>query len=100
MDGPPLEPDGPPLDRRAASRYRLLLADGVGEAYAAIYVMQSDPTPIVVYASRFTATARPFYRSRPAPNHRVEIGPLDVVVSGDDGQCFHAVEAYLKSLAN
>jgi hypothetical protein len=100
MGGPPLEPDGPPLDRPAASRYRLLLADGVEEAYAAIYSTQSDSTPIVVYASRFTPTARPFYRSRPAPNHRVEIGPFDVVVSGDGGQCFQAVEAYLKSLAN
>jgi len=70
MGGPPLEPDGPPLDRPAASRYRLLLADGVEEVYAAIYLMQSDSTPIVVYASRFTASARPFYGARPAPKVR------------------------------
>jgi hypothetical protein len=100
MDGPPVQPDGPPLDRRAASSYRLLLADGVEEAYAAIYLMQSDPTLIVVYASRFAATRRPFYHSRAASNHRFEIGSIDAVVSGDGGQCSLAVEAYLKSLAS
>jgi hypothetical protein len=100
MDGPPLVPDGPPLDRRAASSYRLLLADGVEEAYAAIYLMQSDQKLIVVYALRFTATKRPLYPSRAAFNHRFEIGSIDAVVSGDGGQCSLAVEAYLKSLAS
>jgi hypothetical protein len=100
MDGPPLEPDGPPVDRRAASRYRLGLADGVEEAYAAIYVTQSDSTLVVVYASRYATTKRTFYPSRAAPDHRFQIGPIEAVLSGDGGQCSQAVEAYLKSLAN
>jgi hypothetical protein len=99
-EGQLLVPDGPPLDRRAASRDRLLLADGVEEAYAAIYVKQPQPALIVVYAARFAATKRPFYPPGTASNHRIEIGPIDALVSGDGGQCSHAVEAYLKSLAN
>lgn len=100
MDGPLLGPDGPPLDQRAASRYRLLLAEGVEEAYAAIYVMQSDPTLVVVYASRSAATKRPVFPRSTASNHRLEIGPIDALVSGDGGPCSQAVEAYLKSLTN
>jgi hypothetical protein len=99
MDGPPQEPDGPPLDRRAAARYRLGLADGVEEAYAAIYVTQSEPTLVVLYASRYAATERTFHPSRTVPNHRFQIGPIEAVVSGDGGQCSQAVVAYLKSLA-
>jgi len=92
-------PDGPPLDRKAAARDRLLLADGVEEAYAAIYSMSPDGSPIVVYALRFTATTRPFYPPGTASNHRIETGTIDAFVSGDGGQCARAVEAYLKSLA-
>ena len=100
MAGPTLVPDGPPPTAREISGYRLRLADGVEEAYAAIYLMQSEPTLIVVYASRFADTKRPFYPPSTASNHRFEIGPIDAVVSGDGGQCSQAVEAYLKSLAN
>jgi hypothetical protein len=100
MDGPSLVPDGPPPTARELSRYRLLLADGVEEAYAAIYT-QSDTNPIVVSALRFAVTERPFSppHDEQASNHRVEIGPFDAVVSGDNGQCSQAVEAYLESLA-
>ena len=98
MDGPTLVPDGPPPTAREVSRYRLQLADGVEEAYAAIYLMQSEPKLIVVYGLRFAAAGRPFYPPRKASSHRFEIGPLDVVVSGDGGQCSQAVEAYLKAL--
>jgi len=37
VEGPAPQPDGPPLDRRTASRYFLALADGVEEAYAALF---------------------------------------------------------------
>lgn len=100
MQPSPLIPDGPPLEPREASRYRLLLADGVEEAYAAIYFKQPEPALIVVYAARFAAAKRPFYSPGTASNHRIEIGPIDALVSGDGGQCSQAVEAYLKSLAN
>jgi hypothetical protein len=75
-----------------------LLAKGVEEAYIAVYANQSDLTkPVVVYALRFSATEEPpFY---PPSNSRFEIGPINGIVSGEDGQCAHAVETYLKSLA-
>jgi hypothetical protein len=78
-----------------------LLAEGVEEAYIAIYSNQSDLTkPIVVYALRFAATTkRPFYPPGTASNRRFEIGPVNGIVSGDDGQCSQTVGAYLKSLA-
>jgi len=100
MDGPILGPDAPPLDRNAVSRYRLQLADGVEEAYAAVYRMQSDPSLVVVLALRFAATEKPFYplSNRRTSEHRVEIGQLHAVVSGNGGQCFQAVEAYIRSL--
>lgn len=100
VDGPTLVPDGPPPTAREISRSRLLLADGVEEAYAGIYLMQSEPKLIVVYGLRFAVTKRPFYPPSTASNHRFAIGPIDVLVSGDGGQCSQAVEAYLKSLAN
>jgi hypothetical protein len=99
-------PDGPRLTAREFSRYRLQLADGVTEAYAAIY-KQSEPEQesILVYALRFLSTERPVDRSSetpPSKNPRViqvAIGPIVTVVHGDGGQCFQAVGAYLKSLA-
>ena len=97
-------PDGPPLTAREFSRYRLQLADGVKEAYAAIY-KQSEPEPILVYALRFPGTERPVDRSgdtQPSKNPRViqvALGPIMTVVHGDGGQCFQAVGAYLQSLA-
>jgi len=98
MGGWPVEPDGPPLDRRAASRYRLRLADNVEEAYAAIYMTDSDPAVVVVYASRLAATERTLDASRVGPKHRFQIGPIDVVVSGDGRECSQAIDAYLNSL--
>ncbi len=90
----PLPPDGPHLSPE-------LLAEGVEEASVAVYSNQSDLTkPIAVYALRFAATARPFYPPGTASNHRFEIGPINGIVSGDDGRCSRAVEAYLKSLGN
>ncbi|MQA28374.1 MAG: hypothetical protein GEU82_00845 [Luteitalea sp.] len=103
IDGPPRAPDGPPLAGRAASRYFLQSADGVEEAYAAIY-RQPEPELIVVYALRFAVAGkdvdRPRYEIGPkvqtAP--RIEFGPITVVVSGERGECSYAVESYLRSL--
>ena len=65
----------------------------------ATYMMKSDANLIVVLAVRFAASKKPFYPlSSRAPNHRVEIGQLHAVVSGDGGQCSQAIETYLKSL--
>ena len=103
MDPPLLLPDAPPLSAGERARYRLHFADGVEEAYAAIYT-QSEPELIVVYASRLAGTEWPVgLTDQRAPRNpraiRVAIGPLDALVSGDGGVCFQVVGAYLKSLA-
>lgn len=93
-------PDGPPLSGREASRYLAKLADGVEEGYAAFY-SQPGPNLIAVFALRFARAAstadRPA-RSRVPATNRVEIGPLVVIFSGDDGACYEAVEAYLRAV--
>jgi hypothetical protein len=108
MAAPARMPDGPPLSKREASRFRMQLADGVEEAYAAIY-RQSDSNaePIVVYASKFTDGRPPerpsVTRASAAENPRlmrVTIGSIDAFVTGDGGPCFQAVGAHLKSRAN
>jgi hypothetical protein len=106
MDGPVLTPDGPPLTARQLSQYRLQLADGVEEAYAAVY-RQSDPAQelIAVYGLKLSRAEGALERSSPSrasENPRVirlAIGPVLVVLHGDGGQCFQAVGAHLKSLA-
>jgi hypothetical protein len=106
MDGPVLAPDGPPLSARQLSEYRLQLADGVEEAYAAVY-RQSEPGSelAIVYGSKFSSAERAVERSsvkRATENPRVvrlPIGAIVVVLHGDGGQCFQAIGAYLKSLA-
>src|SRR5947207_12255910 len=52
VDAPPPVTDGPPLSAPEATRFRLRLADGVEEAYAAVY-KQDGPPAIVVYGLRF-----------------------------------------------
>jgi hypothetical protein len=105
VHGPIMAPDGPPLTARELARFRSQLADGVEEAYAASYT-QGESQVAVVYAARFSSTERPDDRQsgRRASTDprvvRVEIGPIIALVSGDGGQCFQAVGAYLKSLSN
>ena len=105
MDGPTPVPDGPPLSPTEAARFRLHFADGVEEAYAAIYE-QSEAELIVVYAARFATSAKAV-ESRSYTHWannprviRVAIGPIVAMVQGDAGACFNAVGAHLRSLAN
>jgi hypothetical protein len=85
--------------------FSLPLADGVEEAYAAIY-SQGDQESIVVYALRFAGTAAgpaqpPGYESGPVVQRvpRIQVGPITVVLSGERAECSYAVESYLRSLA-
>lgn len=106
VDGPAAVPDGPPLDARELSRYLGQLADGVVEAYGAVYV-HSDAELITVRAMKFAPGQQPADRadsgdmrvSRNLRMIRVAIGPIVAIVTGD-GECFRAVGAYLTSLAN
>jgi hypothetical protein len=106
VDGPVAVPDGPPLGAKELSRYLGQLADGVEEAYGAVY-MHSDTNLITVRAMRLAPGERPSPRAYSSDIHvsrspgmiRVAIGPIVAIVTGD-GECFQAVGAYLKSLAN
>ena len=106
MDGPVLIPDGPPLTARQLSQYRLPLADGVEEAYAAVYRQsETEHALTIVYGSKFSGAEEAVERSRlrgASENPRVvrlPIGSIVAVLHGDGGQCFQAIGAYLKSLA-
>ena len=104
--GPPLVPDGPPLTPREQARYRLRFADGIEEAYAAIYLPSNSSGLVVVYGLRFPsadnavdvwANAR---RSKNLSTVGLTVGPILAFVSGDGGSCFQSVVAYVKSLEN
>jgi hypothetical protein len=100
-DPPPTVTDAP-LTRAEASRYFLRLADGVEEGYAAVYTQEGSNDSVVVSALRFAATEKPFYSLADAkasyrPTTRIEIGRIVAVVTGG-GECFQALETYLKSL--
>jgi hypothetical protein len=106
MDGSPRTPDGPPLTGSQLSQFRLHLADGVDEGYAAIYRQPgSGQELIAVYGLRFPSGGGPLESSparRGSENPRilrVPIGPIAVVVHGDGGECFQVIGAYLKSLS-
>jgi hypothetical protein len=102
---PTVTPDGPPPSRSEAASFRLHFADGVEEAYAAIYE-QSETELIVVYASRFASSEKAVesrsysgWSNNPTVI-RVAMGPIVAMVQGDVGPCFNAVGAHLRSLAN
>jgi hypothetical protein len=106
MDGPVRVPDGPPATRRELSQYRLQLAEGVEEAYAAVY-RQPDPGHglIIVYGSTLSdavvRAGRPgFERASENPKIiRLTMGRTVVVLHGDGGPCSQAIGAYLQSLS-
>jgi hypothetical protein len=87
-----------PLTRRDASSYKLLLAEGIEEGYAAVYT-PSEGERTLVRALRFSGRP-PERSSKPLDTTRLEIGRIVVLVSGDRGECFRSVEAYLKSLSS
>jgi hypothetical protein len=100
---PTVTPDGPPPSPSEAASFRLHFADGVEEAYAAIYE-QSETELIVVYASRFASSEKAVEsRSYSGWSNnprviRVAMGPILAMVQGDVGPCFNAVGAHLRSL--
>ena len=91
---------------REAARFRLRLADGVEEAYAAIYQQSESDLLVVVYGLRFPGTedAAIFWNNDRAVRNPgadgVAIGPIVAVVSGERRECFQAIGAYLRSLAD
>jgi hypothetical protein len=99
VESPRAMPDAPMLTRSELARFRLALADGVEEGYAAFYV-QGEAEVIGVYGLRFADAERTrlYSTSRVSPATPVEIGSIRAFVSGNDGPCFQAIAAYVRSL--
>lgn len=104
IHGPVVMPDGP-LTARDLAAFRSRFADGVEQAYAANYA-QSESDVAAVYAARFASAEMPDDRQRGARAStdprviRVVIGQIVAIASGDGGECFKAVGAHLRTLAN
>jgi hypothetical protein len=109
LEPPARLPDGPPLSRAEAARFRLHLADEIEEGYVATYeqpVRNADGTiataweETVVYGLRFS-TPEAAARVRLLPEskrHAGVVGPFIAGVSGHGGRCFQAISAHVKSL--
>lgn len=103
LEGPRLIPDVPALTARDAARFRIQLADGIDEAYAAIY-RHAEFELIVVYGLRFVTpdAAGEFWSgARAARNPDVAAvvsGAIVAAVSGPRGACRDAVAAHVLSL--
>jgi hypothetical protein len=102
----PRLPDGPPLAPRETARFRLHLADGIEEAYEAVYLPGESNGLIIVFALRFPsdeAAIDLLKRRRASTNSSTRvfaIGPIVAFVSGGSGACFQAVATHLESLEN
>jgi hypothetical protein len=103
IEGPIVVPDPPALTVKGLGAYRLHLAEGVEEAYAAVY-KQEESGLVVVYGMKVGAEQNvvPERADRTSGNPRitrVTIGSIVAMVNGDGGPCFQAVGVYVKSLA-
>jgi hypothetical protein len=104
LGGVPLIPDPPSLTARDAARFRLQLAEGIDEAYVAIYRDTASPALVVVYGLRFpnARDAEEFWSgARAARNPDVAAlvsGAIVAAVSGPNGACRDAVAAHVLSL--
>jgi hypothetical protein len=102
IDEPTKLPDGPPLSEGELVRFRVRLADGIDEGYAAIYREGTPAHLVIVYALRVANNGRvdAVGTRRTSPDVksvRVLVGQIVAVVSGN-AACFDAVVNYVRSL--
>jgi hypothetical protein len=95
IDGAPPIPDGPPPTAREIAQFRLLLANGVEEGYAAFY-SQDDMDEVGVYAVRLAPSE--IKRWNPTNDARFEFGRVVAFISGRKGECFEPIRQYLAGL--
>ena len=104
LGGSPLLPDAPALTARDVARFRIRLAEGIEEAYAATYQQSDSREIVVVYGLRFpdARAAAEFWSGARAANNRgitaVISDTIIAVVSGPNGACRDAIGAHLLSL--
>ena len=104
LGGSPLLPDPPAVSGRDVARFRLRLAEGIEEAYAATYEQSDAVGIVVVYGLRFpdARAASEFWSgARAAKNGGITAVISDAiiaVVSGPGGACRDAVAAHVLSL--
>ena len=94
-------PDGPPLTPVQARRYFLRLADGIDQAYVAIYREQDVSDLTTVYGLQFPTTeaALAFARNVRAASNAVVNGRIAAFSAGHDSDCFQAIREYVSRLS-
>jgi hypothetical protein len=101
---PPRIPDGPPLTRPEMTAYNLRLAEGVAEAYLALYRQTGLSQLISVHGLRFEAVeeARQFAAGVSVSSRSSGVvasnGPIVAMAFGPQGACLDAVRAHLRGL--
>jgi hypothetical protein len=101
VDLPLRLPDGPPLNPAELARYRLKLAEGIEQSYAAVYRESDYGSNVVVYGLEFSSDqdAADFRgRARIAATEILAIGRIVAAVSGPPGSCIQAIIAHIRSL--
>ena len=97
---PVQEPDAQLFIPAQRAAYRLKWAEGVEEAYVAVYQQQSANL-VVVYGLRFGSGLGARTASQARPNPGVVLMSFDevsVLVQGDRGACTRAIGDYLRSI--
>jgi len=103
IEGARVTPDAPALTARGLARFRIQLADGIEEAYAAIYREEDTLQLVTVHGLRFEdeLAATDFWNgAASAKNPRAigaRSGSIVAVAAGPRGACLDAVGAHLKS---
>ena len=94
-------PDGPPLTPAQARRYFLQLADGIDEAYVAIYREHDLSELTTVYGLQFPTAeaALAFARNARAASKAVVNGRIAAFSAGPGSDCFQAIREYVNGLS-
>jgi len=100
MGGVPPVPDAP-LSGREAARFRLQFADGVAEAYVALY-RGTTPEFVTVYAVTFDERANSRItqegQTELTGGSRYVIGRSEIVVGGKGSPCYEAVAGHVRAI--